>query len=165
MSTPYSAKLYHRYLNIDWMNPGPCGLYSVETQPLPWTRPYSKVQTNQFCAVQDDELCSPKIINLKKSVQNCTENFSINIHVLGFRHVTSCLYWICKIQRRQICQFYRCKLQMLKSSQLKGSSFPDPLTRGSKPGARWGLCPQCPTQSKIFLKISWPLPIDVNMWM
>ena len=32
----------------------------------------------------------------------------------------------------------------LKGFQLQGASPPDPPTRGSAPGPRWGLCPQTP---------------------
>ena len=31
-----------------------------------------------------------------------------------------------------------------KGLSFRGSSPPDPLTRGSAPGPRWGLCPQTP---------------------
>ena len=35
-------------------------------------------------------------------------------------------------------------VQTLKCCQLQGALPPEPLTRGSAPGPRWGLCPQTP---------------------
>ena len=37
-----------------------------------------------------------------------------------------------------------CTYAKLKCFQLQGASPPDPLTRGSAPGPRWGLRPQTP---------------------
>jgi len=35
-------------------------------------------------------------------------------------------------------------IQSLKVFELQGGFAPDPLTKGSAPGPRWGLCPQTP---------------------
>ena len=47
-------------------------------------------------------------------------------------------------------------LQTQKCCQLQGCFAPDPLTRGTAPGPRWGLCPQTPV-------IGWRSTLAINV--
>ena len=61
-------------------------------------------------------------------------------------------WWLCRLSSRFWCQVKLWTQNQVtprtsKSKKLfsfRGASPPDPLTRGSAPGPRWGLCPQTP---------------------